>query len=123
MIRKQLTLIVLVAIVCAIGNQVGGIVAAPAKCPQTGCWNIQPDESWFSGVGHCFSYNNPHNAGNPMSTGDPVGGTRTLQTGQYVAMYKSAGNCSAYCFAGGSVQAEWSGDWEALDPVQKYLCQ
>ena len=124
MIRRQVGFVFLVALICAVSREPEAAMAIPAKCDNTGCWNMPEGDAWWSGVGRCFSYNATHAPPTPMSTNAAVAGKRVEQKGTPVGMWKSAGNCASFCTAAGNHAAMWAGDWEAVDPPPTlWLCE
>ena len=123
MTGKQIGFVFLVALVCAVCNQPRTVDAAVKLCPNTGCWNVQPSERWFSGVGKCWRYNNAYSPGDPMSTTRATGGARKEKVGANVARYISKDACTETCQASGDIEATWAGEWDNDGIIPKWLCE
>ncbi len=100
----------------------GKVEGAAGKCKNTGCWEMATTQWWWSGAGHCWSYNKVHNPGVPMSTDSPVGGARVV-TSAWVVPYESTSDCADTCTAGGAREATWGGTFTGLDPEHQAFCQ
>jgi hypothetical protein len=76
MTGRQVAFVALVLLGWMVCHNPREVDAAAGKCMHTGCWEMKTTQWWWSGAGRCWSYNNVHNPGVPMSTDSAVGGNR-----------------------------------------------